>query len=291
MTEKTEQQLLDMKRWGANTARFQVSQGALAYEHAHQLSAYTDMVLSVIRRARAAGLIVIVSMQPESLSCTPLRSNGQKRKLPDRQTEEAWAQLAPVLAQLGPGVMLEIFNEPNTRLACGKRNWTDWAYGCDDDDVGMVPLAQFVRKLAPEDVLLLDGDMNAGTFAGFDPPAWIPSNSAYAIHPYGYADGPAEKSPNWDRRFGDFQNQGHAIVATEWCKTTWQFAKSHPYFYRFHPAAARRKALLAKQLVKNYLPAHYIGIIIYSRDAPAIGAMERHPYAAAVFTGAKWVFR
>ena len=288
MTRKTGQQLLAMKeRWGANTVRFQVSQGALAYEHEHYLSAYTDKVLSVIRQARAMGLVVIVSMQTQGYSCTPLRGDGQLQSLPDRQTEAAWAQLAPSLGQR-PGVMLEIFNEPNTQLACGKRSLTNWAYGCGDGEVGMVPLARFVRKLAPDNVLLLDGDKYAETFAGFELPAGIPANTAYAIHPYGYTDGPAD----WDRRFGDFQNQGHAIVATEWNETSWGFAKSHPYFDRFHPAAARRKTLLAKQLVEDYLPAHHIGLIIHSWDEPqGKWAVGRHPRAAAVITGAIWAFR
>ncbi|MGH8280447.1 MAG: cellulase family glycosylhydrolase, partial [Gammaproteobacteria bacterium] len=250
MTGQTEQQLLAMReKWRANTVRFQVSQGALAYEHARHLVAYTARVLSVIRRARAAGLIVIVSMQAESLGCTPLLSSGQKQKLPDRQTEAAWAQLAPSLRQV-PGAMLEIFNEPNTQVACGNSSstsWTEWAYGCGGDDVGMVALAGFVRKLAPGDVLLLDGDRNAETFAGFHSPPGIPANSAYAIHPYGYTDGPTD----WNRRFGDFQNQGHAVVATEWSETTGRFVKLHPYFDRFHPAAAHRRLRRAKELLQR----------------------------------------
>ena len=44
MTTETDRQLLAMKEhWRANTVRFQVSQGALAYEHEHGLSTYTDM--------------------------------------------------------------------------------------------------------------------------------------------------------------------------------------------------------------------------------------------------------
>ena len=50
------------------------------------------MARGVIAQARAAGLIVDLSMQTEGLSCTPLQ-NGNLQKLPDVNTEQAWAPL------------------------------------------------------------------------------------------------------------------------------------------------------------------------------------------------------
>ncbi len=254
MTTETDQQLLAMKEhWRANTVRFQVSQGALTYEHESGLSAYTDMVMSVIHHARAMGMVTIVSMQTEGFSCTALRSAGKLQKLPDHLTEEAWAQLAPLLGY-DRGVMLEVFNEPNTEKECGALNalnWTDWATGCGTGaDEGMLTVSQFLRTVAPDNVLLIDGENNAGTFNGFTPPAGIPANSAYVAHPYYYVDG----SRNWDIRFGDLQTHGSTVVATEW-----------------NESGACQKdpnEVLSRQLVNAYLPAHNIGLIVHAWDAP-----------------------
>jgi hypothetical protein len=254
MTTETDQQLLAMKEhWRANTVRFQVSQGALTYEHESGLSAYTDMVMSVIHQARAMGMVTIVSMQTEGFSCTALRSAKKLQKLPDHLTEEAWAQLAPFLGH-DRGVMLEVFNEPNTEKECGALNalnWTDWATGCGTGaDEGMVTVAQFLRTVAPDNVLLLDGENNAGKFNGFTPSTGIPDNSAYVAHPYYYVDGVR----NWNIRFGDLQTHGSTVVATEW-----------------NESGACQKdpnEVLSRQLVNAYLPAHNIGLIVHAWDAP-----------------------
>jgi hypothetical protein len=261
MTTETDQQLLAMKEhWRANTVRFQVSQGALSYENESGLSAYTDMVLSVVHQARAMGMVTIVSMQTESYSCTALRSNKQLQKLPDHLTEEAWAQLAPFLGH-DRGAILEVFNEPNTETECGALNalnWSDWASGCGTGaDEGMGTVAQFLRTVAPDNVLLLDGENNAGKFNGFTPQAGIPANSAYAAHPYYSADGPGA----WDTRFGNLQTHGSTVVATEWNESG--TCKKSP------------NQFLVGQLVNTYLPAHSIGLIVHSWDAPGGALVDR----------------
>ena len=261
MTTETDQQLMAMKEhWRANTVRFQVSQGALTYEHQNGLSAYTDMVLSAIRQARAMGMVTIVSMQTEGYGCTAHRSNKVLQKLPDQLTEEAWTQLAPSLGH-DRGVILEIFNEPKTETECGALNalnWTDWATGCGTGaHEGMVTVSQYLRTLAPNNVLLFDGENNAGKFNGFTPPAGIPANSAYVAHPYYYLDGPK----SWNVRFGDLQAHGSTVVATEWNESS--ACKNAP------------NQLLASQLVNTYLPAHSIGLIVHSWDAPGAVLVDR----------------
>jgi hypothetical protein len=242
--------------WYANTVRFQLSQGALTYEHENGLSAYTNMVLAVISEARTEKLVVVVSLQTEAFSCTPTRSNGQLQKLPDQLTEEAWAQIVPTLSG-DRGVILEVFNEPNTDTECGAFSWTDWATGCGTgSDEGMNTVGSYLRGLAPDNVLLFDGDNDAGKFSGFTPPSGMPANSAYTVHPYYYVDG----SSGWDTRFGDLWSSGYTILASEW-------NESSNCAYAQDP-----NQTIAGQLVQTYLPGKDIGVLLFSWDAPTSGS-------------------
>ena len=261
--------------WHANSVRLQVSQGALEYEYENHLSAYTDMVRSTVAQARAAGLIVFLAVQSEVYGCTPYE-NGALQKLPDVHTQHAWAQLLNSRPSGPPsdpgtglrpiasdkGIALEIFNEPATNLACNtglpypEADWTDWATGCGTEpDQGMVPLAQYVRTLAPNNVLVIDGDRSAGTFAGFVVPSGMPSNSAYTVHPYDYVKGSVSASISfWDSLFGEFEQSGHAVIVTEW---------NEAFGCRSDPNQA-----ITDDFLQNYLPGHSIGMVAYAWDAP-----------------------
>ena len=175
------------------------------------------MVRRVIRKARANGLIVIAVLQTEDYSCTP-HQDGHLQKLPDQLTEEAWTQLLDPTLTRDRGVILEIFNEPNTSIACtAGRSWSDWATGCGRTDRGMATVGQYVRNLAPNNVLLFDGDNDAGEFTGFDVPPDMPDNSAYTVHPFFYDYGAVSNSePHWNARFGHLQASGNTVVVTAW---------------------------------------------------------------------------
>ena len=261
--------------WHANSVRLQVSQGALEYEYENGLSAYTDMVRSAIAQARAAGLIVFIAMQSETYGCTPYE-NGALQRLPDVHTQHSWAQLLNSRPSGPPsdhgtalrpiasdkGILLEIFNEPNTSTACNtglpypEANWTDWATGCGTEpNQGMLPLAQYVRRLAPNNVLVIDGDRSAGTFAGFVVPSGMPSNLAYTVHPYDYVKGSVSASMNfWDTLFGEFEQSGHAVIVTEW---------NEAFGCRSDPNQA-----ITDEFLQSYLPGHSIGMVGYAWDAP-----------------------
>ncbi|MEO6922726.1 MAG: cellulase family glycosylhydrolase [Bryocella sp.] len=258
MTQHTDTQLNAMKtHWNANTVRFQVSQGALTYEHENGGSLYTTMVATVINEARKLDLVTIVSMQTEGYSCTPKRANGNVQKLPDQLTKEAWAQLIPSLT-LNKGIILEVFNEPQTSVECSMQSWTYWATGCGTgSSEGMKTVGAYVRSLAGNTVLLFDADGNGGTFGGFTPPTGMPGNSAYTIHPYFYTDG----STGWDTRFGSLQTAGHTVIITEWNESA------------NCPHAADPNQTIAGQLVNTYLPAHNSGLMLFSWDAPGAGVL------------------
>jgi len=251
--------------WHANSVRFQVSQGALEYEYENALSVYTDMVRSAIAQARAAGLIVFISMNPENYGCTPYE-NGAIQKLPDTHTEHAWAQLLNSTLTSDKGIVLEVMNEPDTNIACNTglpypdADWTDWATGCGTEpEQGMLTVGQYLRTLAPNNVLVFDADESAGTFAGFVVPSGMPSNSAYTIHPYLYNQGSVNASINaWDSWFGDFEQSGHAVIVTEWNED--------------YKCASDPNQTITDEFIQTYLPQHSIGLIGYSWDGPYWGS-------------------
>ena len=254
--------------WRVNSVRMQISQGALQYEAENGLSAYTDMVRSVVAQARAAGLIVILSMQAERYSCAPYQ-NGNLQRLPDVNTEQAWAQLLSPTLTNDKGVILEIFNEPDPTVNCNagtyqQPDWTTWATGCGSEpDQGMLTVGQYVRSLAPNNVLLFDGTGIDFAFVGFTPPSGMPSNSAYTFHPYNYVVNStlADSSAAWDTRFGNFATSGHAVFVTEWNESF--SCPNDP------------NQTITNDFIQTYLPSHSIGIMGYSWDAPvnALGYM------------------
>jgi hypothetical protein len=269
------------EHWQANTVRFHVSQGALAYENENNLSQYTDAVLSVIQQARAMGLVVIVDVDTEPFSCTPQHiypAGGPGTvRLPTGKTKEAWAQLTPVLGN-DAGVIMEPMNEPDSATECGALSWTSWANGCGSPgpDIGMKALGNWLRTAAPNpagqntgvnNVLLFDADQNGGTFAGFDAASLgMPSNSAYAVHPFYYIDGPTGNgTTGWDNRFGTMETapsagQGLAVVADAWNESA-NCPASDPNKY-------------GEQLVNSYLPSHNIGLTLEGWDAPAAALVD-----------------
>lgn len=265
MTTDTSRELLTgmISDWKANTVRFQISQGALQHEYEHGLSEYTDMVRKVVAQAREAHLIVILVLQTEPYSCSPLRSDGMLQKLPDQLTEEAWTQLLSPALTHDKGVILEIFNEPNTKSECGTSepyNWIEWENGCSGAaSEGMVTVGRYVSRLAPDNVLLFDGDNNAGGFAGFSVPANMPSDSAYTVHPFFYDYGDESKSEDeWNTRFGYFQASGHTVLVTAWNEAA--TCPDDP------------NQSVTDLFILEYLPRHHIGLLAVAWDGPPVDA-------------------
>lgn len=251
--------------WDANIVRYQVSQGALDYEHAHRLTAYADMVRNVVAKARAAGLVVILAMQTGRYSCTPHEKDGELQRLPDLNTEHAWKYLLNPALTHDKGVILEVFNEPSTLKACNlgtllHPDWRAWETGCGTEpQQGMLTVGKYLRSIAPENVLLFDGDgVNFG-FRDFVVPRGMPSNSAFTFHPYSYVvrGNKAASIKAWNAQFGDFRNRGHALFVTEWNEA---FKCKDP------------NQTITNYFILKYLPAHSIGMIGYGWDAPAHGS-------------------
>ncbi len=251
--------------WHANTVRIHVSQGALQYEYAQGLSSYTDLARSVIAQARAAGLIVIVDMQAEKYGCTP-DENGVMQKLPDLNTEQAWKQILDPALTNDRGIILEVFNEPDASVACNlgtytQPDWSAWETGCGNEpDQGMLTVGQYVRSLAPDNVLFFNGQGVDFGFDGFTVPAGMPSNSAYTVHPFSYVANGSESASisSWDTWFGNFEQSGHAVVATAWSEDA-QCPND--------PGQS-----ITDEFIQSYLPQHSIGMIGYAWDGPYWGS-------------------
>ena len=253
-------------QWHANTVRLQVSQGGLQYGHAHGLSNYADTIRSVVAQARAAGLIVIIAMQTEAYSCTPYE-HGQMQKLPDQRTEQAWSYLLDSSITHDRGVILEVFNEPDTSKACHlgtfmhphwKKAWPDWAEGCGTEPrQGMLVVGQYLRRIAPDNVLLFDGEGPDFAFTRFRMSGRMPKNSAFTFHPYGYIVRGSKRDSvrAWNKRFGRFVREGHAVFVTEW---------NEAFLCPHDPNQS-----ITRLFIRNYLPAHSMGVLGYGWDAPA----------------------
>ena len=247
--------------WHANTVRIHVSQGALQYEYAHGLSSYTDMARSVIAQARAAGLIVIVDMQAEIYGCTP-DENGNMQKLPDINTEQAWEKILNSTLTNDKGVILEVFNEPDASVACNlgtytQPDWNAWETGCGSEpDQGMLTVGQYLRALAPNNVLFFNGQGVDFGFDGFVVPASMPSNSAYTVHPFDYVANSSDTASisSWDTSFGNLEQSGHAVVVTAWDED--------------FECPNDPNQTITDEFILTYLPQHSIGMIGYAWDGP-----------------------
>jgi len=210
--------------WHANTVRFQVSQRALSDPDPALVTQYLATVAQAVGFARAAGLVVILSMQDQPLSC------GPGHDFPSAETQSAWDALAPVYSG-APDVMYELFNEPhdvNTvkpppLLPLSAASWAQWLNGGSAPDpdrggtVGHQQLLQHVRGLGVRNVILADGLNWAGVLPGPNQLAPLlrdtmkPANLAYSVHPYYFESNLAD----WEFRFGALSGSV-PVVATEW---------------------------------------------------------------------------
>jgi endoglucanase len=187
------------RSFGANTLRYQVSQPGLDPRSSIYDPQYLGSVVAAVKQARAAGFVVIVSMQWEP----PAGLKGQP-DMPGAETQHAWSQLARAFASDG-GVMLELFNEPSM-WETNPKAWQVW-------QAGMQALVTEIRNAGAKNVLVLDGIHGSHILAGA-PEIHDPLHQlAYAVHPY---IEPASRGPaDWQRQWGVFA-QSHPVFISEW---------------------------------------------------------------------------
>ena len=243
-----DRELAAAREWGADVLRFQVSQRGLADPAVatKDRAAYLDHVVDGVAQARAAGFVVVVSMQDQFFGC------GDVHPLPSAATVDAWSALVPSLRE-DPGVLLELFNEPrNEDDGPGWAQWRDGGSAPDanlgDRAVGHQALVDHVRGLGSTNVLIADsarlGERSAGLPLLDDPLDRL----AYAIHPYYYVVGKSW----WDQHYGDLAARA-PVLATEW---------NYP-----GDGCGTDEERLAPALL-DYLREHSIGVFGHAFDIP-----------------------
>ncbi len=234
--------------WSADTLRFQVSQRGLADPDLAEAdrAAYLASVVERVGVARAAGFVVIVSMQDQFYGC------GDVHPLPSAATVDAWTALVPEL-MADPYVAFELFNEPrNEADAAGWAQWRDGGESPDtnlgDGAVGHQGLVDHVRELGATNLLIADaarlGERTTGMPRLTDPLGRV----AYGIHPYYYSRGPSW----WDQHYGDAAAEV-PLIATEWNYLPAECGTAHHQ--------------LAPDLL-DYLRRHHIGVMAHAFDIP-----------------------
>lgn len=246
-------------RFGADTIRLQVSQPALDKESGHYDRSYLAKVKAAVRLIRAAHMNVILSMQWQVTTGVDKQINvptDATVTAPLSSTVRAWRTLAPPFLS-DRGVIFELFNEP-----CVKVNqadaWQRWGAGYQF-------VIDAVRRMGATNALLIDGIQCGKVLA--DAPRLYDSGHAlaYATHPYPMPEGVKASSVDmftardFERNFGQFQKEGHAIIATEW--NVW---KNNCHDGRDgHPATPQ----IALNLL-HFLKTHKIGLIIWPMEFP-----------------------
>jgi endoglucanase len=248
-----------MRRYGIDAVRMQVSQPGLEEGNALYDARFRAQVIDAVHAARAAGLVVMLSVQDEEQS-------GENPKtvafLPNEHTRTVWKSIAPEFRS-DKGVMYELLNEP--QLHVSPLNWQLWGEA-------MNRTIDVVRNAGAGNVIVADGLNVAERLTGA-PELNDPLHQVvYASHPYAHdRDGQAEAS--WAMKFGDFA-RSHPVVVTEWAPV--------PKFYCDGGTPAYSKAFL------DYIDERGIGLMAYGWDfsGPKFGSMfHGFPPALSTFQG------
>jgi endoglucanase len=190
--------------FGSSVVRFAVSQPGLDPRSPIYDPSYRRELLEAFKLARAAGLVVIPSMDAQG-------ENGVEGLpcMPDESAVRAWKELAPSLVN-DPGVMFELFDEP-----CGTTKPEDRAKWAASTQA----IIDALRQLGAKNILLVDGLHYARSIDGLpgllhDP---LSNRMAMSVHPY-LSKGWFVSEDQWEREFGAEAGK-FPVIASEWNAT------------------------------------------------------------------------
>ena len=228
------------QKFGADTVRFQVSQPGLDPQSKIYDESYAPELVAAIKQARAADLVVIVSLDAqgengiEGLPC-----------MPDQSTVRAWQTLAPAFVHDG-GILLDAFNEPcKTANPADKAEWAQ----------GTQAVIDALRGLGAQNIILVEGLHFGRTTSDLFPLLHDPLKNrlALAVHPY-MAKGWFDSPEKWDREFG-FAAAKFPTIADEWNALA--------------VGGSCSSDLPDKALVLiRYLQEKHIGVVAWAIDSP-----------------------
>jgi endoglucanase len=195
-----------MREFGADSVRIQVAQPGMDPQDPRSTPDFREKVTGAIRAARAAGLIVIVSVQDEPQTGDPKRPVA----LPGDATQHIWRVLAPAFGN-DRGVMFELFNEPHIGpqavVPFPPADWNRWAQT-------MNRTVATIRSFGARNVIVADGLQFAQQLAGAPELADPLHQVVYAAHPYSL-NARDQSSAVWDAKFGNFART-RPVLISEW---------------------------------------------------------------------------
>jgi hypothetical protein len=163
--------LLAVRKFGADSVRFNVSQVNLDPQSRYYDAAYAGQIVSYTRQARALSLTVLVEINDEQ------PPNTERQGVPSEATMRAWEQLAP-LFETDQGIMLGVYNEPKI-AGTNSSELAAWQASYN-------AVVAKLRVLGAKNVLVIDGP----NFAQLPTAAlsYLVTDSAhnllYGVHPF-----------------------------------------------------------------------------------------------------------
>ena len=197
-----------IKAWGADSVRMQLSQPGADPDDPKYDQDFVNKFIAGVKAARAAGLVVIVSIQDEEQS-----GEESPADLPNAATRHVWATLAPQLNG-DDGIVYEMFNEPRPKPSAA--NWASWADAMD-------AVVATIRDTGATNTLLADGLNFAETLDGVIPLDDPLHRMAYSSHPY-FHNRFDQSEKAWNRKFGAVAARLPVIVG-EWTSATTYFLR------------------------------------------------------------------
>jgi len=181
--------LLAVRKFGADSVRFNVSQVNLDPQSSYYDAAYAGQIVSYVQQTRALGLTVLVEINDEQ------PPNTDRLGMPSDATLRAWEHLAPLFAP-DQGIMLGAYNEPKVpgESSSGLASW----------QAGYSSVVAKIRAVGAKNVIVIDGpDVAKLPTAAL---SYLVADSAhnlvYAVHPFPKG---AMAFPNhWPDLFGRF---------------------------------------------------------------------------------------
>jgi len=164
--------LLAIRKFGADSVRFNVSQVNLDPQSSYYDAAYAGQIVSYVQQARALTFTVLVEINDEQ------PPNTARLGMPSDATVRAWERLAPLFAA-DQGIMIGAYNEP-TIAGTSSSDLAAWQAGYNS-------VVAKIRAVGAKNVIVIDG-LN---FAGFLPAAALSylvtdsaNNLVYGVHPF-----------------------------------------------------------------------------------------------------------
>jgi len=163
--------LLAVRKFGADSVRFNVSQVNLDPQSSYYDAAYAGQIVSNVQQTRALGMTVLVEINDEQ------PPNTGRVGMPGEATARAWERLAPLFAA-DQGIMIGAYNEPQVPGESSSE-LEAWQAGYNS-------VVAKIRAVGAKNVIVIDGPNVAKLPAAAL--SYLVTDSAhnlvYAVHPF-----------------------------------------------------------------------------------------------------------